>query len=84
MYAADLPCNFGGTIRLTSMAVTLRVKITLILVSAISVAFLGTLQVPIHVGHSVIINKLIAGKKLPGNSQSTLSIVIRRQCLWEC
>ena len=40
------------------MAVTLQVKITLILVSAISVAFLGTLQVPIHVGHSVIINKI--------------------------
>ena len=41
------------------MAVTLQVKITLILVSAISVAFLGTLQVLlIHVGHSVIINKI--------------------------
>ena len=37
------------------MAVTLQVKITLILVSAISFAFLGALQVPIHVGHSVII-----------------------------
>ena len=34
------------------MAVTLLVKITLIFVSAISVAFLGTLQEPIHVGHS--------------------------------
>ena len=43
------------------MAVTLRVKITLILVSAISVAFLGTLQVPIQVGHSVIINKINSG-----------------------
>ena len=40
------------------MAVTLQVKISLILISAISVAFLGTLQVPIHVGHSVIINKI--------------------------
>ena len=43
------------------MAVTLQVKITQILVSAISVAFLGTLQVPIHVGHSVIINKINSG-----------------------
>ena len=40
------------------MAVTLQVKITLILAFAISVAFLGTLQVPVHVGHSVIINKI--------------------------
>ena len=45
------------------MAVTLQVKITLILVSAISVAFLGTLQVPIHVGHSVIINKINSGRR---------------------
>ena len=36
-------------------------KLTLVLVSAISVAFLGTLQVPIHVGHSVIINKINSG-----------------------
>ena len=43
------------------MAVTLQVKISLILVSANSVAFLGTLQVPIHVGHSVTINKLTSG-----------------------
>ena len=43
------------------MAVTLRVKITLILVSAISAAFLGTLQVPIHIGPIVIINKVNSG-----------------------
>ena len=43
------------------MAVPLLVKITLFLVSAISVAFLGTLQVPIYVGHSVTINKLTSG-----------------------
>ena len=43
------------------MAVTQQVKITLTLVSAISVAFLGTLQIPIHVGHRVIINKIYSG-----------------------
>ena len=36
-------------------------KITLILVSAISFTFLGTLQVPIHVGQSVIINNINSG-----------------------
>ena len=61
------------------MAVTLQVKITLILVSAFSVAFLGTLQVPIHVGPSVIINKIISGGRNHLEIVKTLSIVIRRQ-----
>ena len=43
------------------MPVTLQGEITLILISAISFAFLGTLQVPIRVGHSVIINKINSG-----------------------
>ena len=43
------------------MAVTLPVKMTLILIYAIYFVFLGTLQVPTHVGHSVIINKINSG-----------------------
>ena len=46
-------------------------KITLIFVPAISVAFLGTLQIPIHVGQGVIVNEKIAVEELTGDGQIT-------------
>ena len=70
------------------MAVTLQVKLALMLVSVISVAFLGKLQVPtcIHADHRVIIiNSSCWGKYLEIVKalavDSHSSIVIRRLCL---